>query len=291
MNVVCITGKDVVAGTNNSTYTYRFPSSINLNDHSVALASLTMYSCYYNVTAAIANNVFTITIYPADAYTQTFTITVPDGSYTVADLNSYFQYWSIQNSPYLINAVGDYVYFASFAVNAVKYAIELQTISCPYNGDEGTLPLGYTLPLGFPTAPAVNASWNAVVAFPNAGMAEYFGFSVNFATAANSGNTTTLAYLSTICPQIQPNPSLLLSITGISNKYAATPIIYSFSSAGVPFGSMISEKPNNMMWSNLNSGTYNELRITFLGTDLRPMTLLDPSITLLLAIKSNLSRE
>jgi hypothetical protein len=250
-----------------------------------------MYSCYYNVTAAIANNVFTITIYPADVYAQTFTITVPDGSYTVADLNSYFQYWSIQNSLYLINSVGDYVYFASFAVNAVKYAIELQTISCPYNGDVSTLPLGWTLPLGFPTAPAVNASWNAVVAFPNAGMAEYFGFAVNFATAANSGNTTTLAYLSTIAPQIQPNPSLLLSITGISNKYAATPIIYSFSSAGVAFGSMISEKPNNLMWSTLNSGTYNELRITFLGTDLRPMTLLDPSITLLLALKSNLLRE
>ena len=291
MNVVCITGKDVVAGSNNSTYTYRFPCSVNLNDHSVALASLTMYSCYYNVTAAIANNVFTITIYPADAYAQTYTITVPDGSYTVADLNSYFQYYCIQNSLYLINAVGDYVYFASFAVNAVKYAIELQTISCPYNGDEGTLPLGWTLPLGFPVAPAVNASWNAVVAFPNAGMAEYFGFAVNFATAANSGNTTTLAYLSTICPQIQPNPSLLISITGISNKYAATPIIYSFSSAGVAFGSMLSEKPNNLLWSTLNSGTYNELRVTFLGTDMRPMNLLDPSITLLLAIKSNLSRE
>ena len=291
MNVVAITGKDVVAGTSNSSYVYRFPISVNLNDHSVALASLTMYSCYYNVTAALANNVFTVTIYPADAYTYTYTITVPDGSYTVADLNSYFQYWSIENHLYLVNAAGGYVYFASFAVNAVKYAIELQTISCPYNGDVGELPLGWTLPLGFPTAPAVNASWNAVVSFPNAGMAEYFGFAVNFATAANSGNTTTLAYLSTIAPQIQPNPSLLVSITGISNKYAASPVIYSFSSAGVAFGSMISEKPNNLLWSTLNSGTYNELRVTFLGTDLRPMTLLDPSITLLLAIKSNLTRE
>ena len=291
MNVVAITGKDVVVGTNNSSYVYRFPCSVNFNDHSVALASLTMYSCYYNVTAALANNVFTVTIYPADAYTYTYTITVPDGSYTVADLNSYFQYWSIENHLYLVNAAGGYVYFASFAVNAVKYAIELQTISCPYNGDVGTLPLGWTLPLGFPTAPAVNASWNAVVSFPNAGMAEYFGFAVNFATAANSGNTTTLAYLSTIAPQIQPNPSLLVSITGISNKYAASPVIYSFSSAGVAFGSMISEKPNNLLWSTLNSGTYNELRVTFLGTDLRPMTLLDPSITLLLAIKSNLTRE
>ena len=67
MNVVAITGKDVVAGTSNSSYTYRFPCSVNLDNHSVALASLTIFSCYFNVTAALANNVFTITIYPADA--------------------------------------------------------------------------------------------------------------------------------------------------------------------------------------------------------------------------------
>ena len=241
------------------------------------------------MTAALANNVFAIQVYPVDAYAKTFTITVPDGSYTVADLNSYFQYYCIQNSLYLVNADGNYVYLASFAVNAVKYCIELQTISCPYNGDLATLPVGYTLPVGFPLAPAVGASWNAVVSFPNAGMASYFGFAVGFTTDANSGNTTTLAYLSSIAPQIQPNPSVLISLNGINNKYTASPVIYSFSSAGVNFGDMISERPNNLLWSNLNAGTYNELRVTFLGTDLRPMTLLDPSITMLLVIKSNLS--
>jgi hypothetical protein len=172
----------------------------------------------------------------------------------------------------------------------VRYAIEIQTISCPYNGDESTLPLGYTLPIGFPVPPAVGASWNAVLTVPK-GMSEYLGQVEGFATDANSGVGTTLAYLSTICPQIQPTPNVMVSITGISNKFAAIPIIYSFSSAGVPFGSMLSERPNELLWSTLNSGHYNELRVTFLGTDLRPMTLLDPSITLLLAIKSNLSRE
>ena len=290
MNVVCLTGKDVVVGTNNSSYVYRFPCSANLNDHSIALASLTLFSCWFNVTAALGNNKLSLTIFPADAYAVPYPIVIPDGSYSVADLNSYLQYWSIENSLYLIDATGNYVYLLSVAVNLVSYAIEIQTISCPYNGDESTLPLGWTLPLGFPVAPAIGASWNAVLTVP-IGMSEYLGQVVGFATDANSGVGTTLAYISTICPQIQPTPNVMVSITGISNKYASTPIIYSFSSAGVAFGSMLSEKPNNLLWSNLNSGTYNELRVTFLGTDMRPMNLLDPSITLLLAIKSNLSRE
>jgi hypothetical protein len=165
----------------------------------------------------------------------------------------------------------------------------LHTIACGYNGDLVNLPIGWSLPLGFPIALAVGVPWNAVVSFPNAGMASYFGFATGFSTDANSGIGTTLAYLSTIAPQVQPNPSVLISLNGINNKYAASPIIYSFSSAGVNFGAVIEERPNNLLWSNLNAGNYNELRITFLGTDMRPMNLLDPSITMLLVIKSNMS--
>jgi len=182
--------------------------------------------------------------------------------------------------------VGSYHYFASFAVNAVKYAIEVQTYSIPYNGDIATLPVGWTLPLAFPVPAAIGVSWNPVLNFPK-GMASYFGFAENFSTAANSGNTTTLAYLSTISPQINPNPSVLVSITGINNKYAISPIIYSFSSAGVAFGNMISEKPNNLLWCTLNSGTYSEIRVSFLGSDFRALPMLDPSITMLLTIKAN----
>jgi hypothetical protein len=219
----------------------------------------------------------------------TYTITIPDGSYTVADLNSYFQYYSIQNSLYLIDDLGSYHYFASFAVNAVKYAIEVQTTAIPYQGGLAQLPIGWSYAAGFPVTLVTGISWNAVMIFPK-GMASYFGFAENFETDPNIDVTTTLAYLSTICPQINPNPSILVSITGISNKYSVSPIIYSFSSAGVAFGGMISEKPNNLMWCALNPGVYSEIRVTFLGSDFRPLSMLDPSITMLLTIKANSSR-
>ena len=288
MNSICLTASNVVSGTHNASYVYKFPSSAVFGNHSIALAGLTCYSCVFNVTAALGNNKLSLVIYPADAYALPYNIVIPDGSYTVDALNSYFQYYSIQNGLYMIDAVGSYHYFASFAINAVKYAIEVQTFSIPVNGTFDGLPLGWYLPSNFPVAVGAGTYWNPVITFPS-GMSEYFGFAAGFSTAPNSGLTTTLAYLSTIAPQINPNPSVLVSVTGISNKFAVSPIIYSFSSAGVAFGSMISEKPNNLLWCSLNSGTYSEIRVTFLGSDFRPLTMLDPSITMLLAIKPNSS--
>ncbi|DBA01705.1 TPA: hypothetical protein N0F65_010356 [Lagenidium giganteum] len=48
------------------------------------------------------NNTFNV-IWPTAATTTTYTITLPDGTYTASDLNAYLQYWSIQNNLYLIN--------------------------------------------------------------------------------------------------------------------------------------------------------------------------------------------
>jgi hypothetical protein len=48
---------------------------------------------------------------------------------------------------------------------------------------------------------------------------------------------------------------------------------------------LINEKPPQYAWNKLINGTYNQLRLTFLGTDLNPIKINDPSITILLVLK------
>jgi hypothetical protein len=55
----------------------------------------------------------------------------------------------------------------------------------------------------------------------------------------------------------------------------------------VAVGGLITEKPPNYCWNRLIDGTYNELRVTFLGTNLSPIQLNDNQITILLAIKDS----
>jgi hypothetical protein len=39
------------------------------------------------------------------------------------------------------------------------------------------------------------------------------------------------------------------------------------------------------MWNKLIDGTYNQLLLTFLGTNLQPLSIADPSMTILLTIR------
>jgi hypothetical protein len=48
---------------------------------------------------------------------------------------------------------------------------------------------------------------------------------------------------------------------------------------------LINERPAEFIWSKLIDGTYNELRLTILGTDLNPIKINDPAMTIILVIK------
>ena len=61
-------------------------------------------------------------------------------------------------------------------------------------------------------------------------------------------------------------------------------IIYTLVPA-VASGEIINEKPPNFIWTKLINGTYNELRLTILGTDLQPININDPSITIVLVVR------
>ncbi|GMF10499.1 unnamed protein product [Phytophthora lilii] len=86
-------------------------------------AGIDLYS-WKAITAQRQNNSFKI-IWPTAATTTTYSITLPDGTYTASDINNYLQYWSIQNNLYLTNnTTGEYYYFISCAENPSAYAIQ-----------------------------------------------------------------------------------------------------------------------------------------------------------------------
>ena len=96
-----------------------------------------------NITNAYNNNKFRLS-FPigvlGTAY-QDFNITIPDGFYTIDDLNSYMQQYAIANGLYLINNNGDNVYYHSFYINTVSYAVQILLFTVPRS-----LPSGWTQP-------------------------------------------------------------------------------------------------------------------------------------------------
>jgi len=289
MRTLVLNTSNLVQDGQNNKFVYKFPNSVQFTQNFIAFASCAIYYSWFNITSAQGNNTFSYN-WVSGAITTTYTIVIPDGLYEVATINQYLQFEMINNGHYLVNGAGANVYYAEFIVNASRYAVQINTYLFPT-----ALPATFTNPAGivFPTQ-----SFNPVITLP-AKMNEILGYVVNFATDQNTNNAFvppvspyvsklangTLSYISTNAPNVQPNSSLLFSITNIDNAYAQpTSIIYTLVPV-VAVGELISERPANFIWNKLIPGTYNELRMTILGTDLQPIKINDPAITIVLVIK------
>ena len=53
-------------------------------------------------------------IFPTAGTTITYAITLPDGFYTLTDINSYIQQQCVLNGAYLLDSSGNYVYFVKW---------------------------------------------------------------------------------------------------------------------------------------------------------------------------------
>jgi hypothetical protein len=294
MFVLVLNSKNLVQDGKNNKLVYKFPNSVQFKDKYVAITSISMFYSWDNISAVFNNNRFTYT-WTAGAVTTTYEVLIPDGIYEIQDLNNYLQYVMISNNHYWITPAGLYVYPIELVINPNRYAVQLNTFLVPT-----ALPVGYSVPAGFPGWPTV--AQNPVVTFPSK-FNEILGYTAGFVSNGNVNNAYvppapsvsnnyvskstagTLSYLSNEAPQVQPNSSVLISMSNIQNPYTQpTSIIYSITPT-VDIGEQIVTEPPNYMWNKLLDGTYNELRVTLLGTDLSELTLRDPNITILLAIK------
>lgn len=276
---IIFTRSNIVAGSNNTTLLYKFPNTVSFPNHEVALSSLAMYYAWRNIDLALyGNNTLTYTWENAANVQTTYTITIPDGLYEIADLNSYFQYVMIANGHYLVNASGQNVYFFNIVVNPNLYAIQLNTYQFPT-----ALPLGWTNPaaIAFPAQtfkPQVSTpgNFNAII-----------GFASTFVSARDLGTAypNTDSYTSITSPQVQPAPTLILNTSNINNIYSnPSTCIYAVTPT-VAIGEQIVERPPEFSWNKLTSGTYSEIRIQLSTPTGQLVPILDPQMTIILAIR------
>jgi hypothetical protein len=307
MFVLVLNQSNLVQDGQNNKLVYRFPNSVNLTNKYIAVSQINMYYSWFNITAGFANNTLSYT-WTDGAVLTTFQIIIPDGLYEVAEINSYCQFQMVSNGTYWNDGSFSYYPF-QIIVNPTRYSIQLNTFCVPTQAQATAA--GYTLGAGRTWPDEV---CNPIVTFPR-GFSSIVGYSAGFATNPNNDNLYippvpstkaqnyvskvsnggdsfdatppigTLSYLSDLSPNVQPNNSVLFSISNINNPYAQpSSIIYSVSPS-VLVGEVIQDRPPNFMWNKLIDGTYNQLQLNILGTDLQPLIINDPNMTILLTIR------
>jgi hypothetical protein len=311
MRTIVLNESNLVQDGENNKLVYRFPNSVLFKNTYVALQSASMYYAWYNISSALGNNTYQFQFPDVTGTMTTYTVTMPDGIYEVKDIDAYFQFYCITNGLFWTTVTGEQVFYMKFEVNISLYAVQVCCYSPPYNGVGGN-PNGYlrgsgtnftitrqTLVPIFPNAFTKTIGWPTPNQLIDIGITTgtWTGFNyANAGTATSSGlynlvpfswNATTgvVAYSSNNSPQVNPNGSIYISLNNINNPYAIpSTIIYAITPTGVA-GSAIVEKPPQFCWNKFIDGTYNQIIVSFLGLDGRPIVIQDPQMTILLAIK------
>jgi hypothetical protein len=276
-----LNANNVVAGTGNSTFEYTFNNSPGFYSREIALVYLSTFYSWQNITSVIGNNTFTY-VYPSNPSNFTRSVTIPDGTFNISDLNAYLQYVMVANGDYLVDSDGNNRYYLNFSLNAARYAVQLDSYPVP-----SALPAGWTNP--GTALPAADSTPQVTIS--NYKFATYLGF--NESSPASSFPTTSYpaamqasaySYLSPVAPQIHPTSCVKVRCDMVARddweNFPGT--IFQFTSGDTAVGATIECKPPELTWYRIMDGKYPKFRITLCDQNDAPLVMKDPqtSITL-----------
>jgi len=257
MKTIVLNSTNFVPGSGN-VFQYNFPSAVSFaKGDRIGLASLSVTNSTYNISAARANNTVTIqwpTITPTSNYVKgqtswsinytmnSYPFFIPDGYYTVSQLNTYLQLQMFNQGLYMTsNAGASTIYFFNIVAVTQQYGVQISAFQLPSfnalqtNGwapPTGTVP---TLPI-----PGLTGALNGTT-YANAGGNKNFwcpnGFGGGISSATNAYPNPNSAALSPILTVPASFGALLgfpptsLTFTGpvggnFSNSYTAAATLF-----------------------------------------------------------------
>jgi len=281
-----INNSNVVNTNTNATYEYKFiGGGFSVPDGMECMVSSAQipYSIF-NITEAYNNNRFRLS-FPTGSLSTSYTdfnITIPDGFYTIDDFNSYMQQYAISNGLYLINNVGENVYYTpAFYVNAVSYAVQMLLYTVPRS-----LPSGWTQPsnwIGY-------SGWTTdrtphVHILANSRFGDFIGFTTGTYPTPIL-RTTNYSVLSNKTPIGSYVNSIIIHSSLVNNPVVSpSDIIDAFQIVDTKFGSNINYQPSVEKFVRLTKGTYNSMIIYLTDQNNNPLTLRDNNLLITLLFK------
>ena len=272
----------------NTTFRYNFiQGGFQVKDMEMCVSSITIPYSFYNVSSYYANRTFSL-IFPTAATTTTISITLPEGFYTVTDINSYIQQVCIDYGAYLIDSNGDYVYYQQLVYNTTYYAVQLLLFSVPT-----TLPSGYS----YATAGTSGSVYTSAIKLPttaytpqfvlasSGSIATIIGFAAG-TTYPSAQRTSSQSLKSTLTPVGSTVNSLIMQCSLVNNSCTVpSDVLDSMPINNTSFGSNITYDPSFEKFIGLSNGTFNNFTFSFRDQNLNEIYAKDPNVSITLIIR------
>lgn len=268
----------------NNVYRYQFSNSANFKNAKICVNNIYLYYSWFNISATQSNNKLSYIWFSGAGPTSTqVDITIPDGFYTVADLNSYLQSVMISNGHYLIDSSGNSnIFFIEIEENSTFYSLQINCYALLTSAQATTK--SYTAPSGYSF---VTTNITPQVVIPSTSyFKDIIGF--NAGTYPASTQTTNYSTTSTTTPQLTPVESAVVTCNLCNNRLAyPNNVLFSFAPAGTTFGSTIIAKPSFENYIDIQDGAYSQIIITFLDQHFNPLYIRDTNLIIQLSIMQN----
>jgi len=269
----------------NTSFKYNFINGgFQIKDMEMCVSSITLPYSFYNVSSYYNNQTFSL-IFPKGATTQTISITLPEGFYTVPDINSYIQQICLDNGAYLIDSSGNYVYYQQLVYNSTYYSVQLLLYPVPTS-----LPTGYsyasagTLYTSAANLPTTGYTPQFVLA-SSGSIATIIGFKAG-TTYPSAQTTSNQSILSTLTPVGSTVNSIIMQCSLVSNPVIVpSDILDSMPIHNTSFGSNITYDPSFEKFISLSDGTFNNFTFSFRDQNLNEIYARDPNVSITLIIR------
>ena len=269
----------------NTTFKYNFiQGGFQVKNMEMCVSSITLPYSFYNISSYYNNRTFSL-IFPKGATTQTISIILPEGFYTVTQINSYIQQICVDNGAYLIDSTGNYVYYQQLVYNSTYYSVQLLLYSVPT-----TLPTGYsyatTGSLYTSSANLPTTAYTPQLVLASTGsIATIIGFKAG-ATYPSAQTTTNQSLLSTLAPVGSTINSIIMQCSLVNNPISTpSDILDSMPIKDTSFGSNITYDPSFEKFITLSNGTFNSFTFSFRDQNLNEIYAKDPNVSITLIIR------
>ena len=276
---ISINTNNWISGTNKYRLNFAQPLDLRGKHAKLALFQYGIYNSTYNISSALNNNTFYITWLGA-----TRECIIPDGYYTVSELNIMLQFHLTKNKFYCTNSTNSsqVIYNFALSVNTSRYAIQLDVNYIP--ASTSTFWNSYILPPspGW-TKPTVNTY--PTIIFSN-GLKKILGFDTtvtSYPSSTTVGTESSKSFLSTTYPVISPIFTYILTCNLINNKLSQVPNMFHQIPLDQGFGKLLT---GTLQGEGLTceETQYNFLEIAFLDQNYNYLQRCDPDMTLSLLL-------
>lgn len=275
--VLCVNSTNLVNNGNFNTYQYNFINgSLNIPEHSeICISNMTIPYSWYNINQQLYNNASFQYTWPSNTGQTTYTVNIPNGFYTIPDLNDYFKSVMINNGHYLVDSTGKNVYYLLIQYDVPYYAAQIISYAFP-----SSLPTGYTNPNNL-TFPTQSKTPQLVIINNN------FGNIIGYLAGSypSTPQTSNQSFLSNTTPNGSPVNSLVLRCNLVSNNVVMPSDILTSIPITSTFGTNINFIPSFPQWVKVKYGKYSNMVISICDQNMNPIQAKDANILITLLLK------